>query len=421
VSAWSFLRLDQIASWFGGRLENPDTGRQSSGPSGGGEAIDVSDERALQLTTVYRCIALIAQTVACMPLGFFQRRQDGDRDDLDDDHYVVQLLKWKPNQAMTALEMRVALTMQLVGWGNGYGRVFYSGVGDRERPTSIVPMKPSLTTVYRIADGSLQYHYQTDSGIQVLSAKSVLHLKGLTLDGVVGLSPLSVGRQALSLSVAAERYSAGAFRNGGRPIGTLNFDKFLNAEQREQARKIYQAITSGADNGTNAWVLEGGVKYDAIAISPDDLQMLQSRQFQVSELARLFGVPSHLLNDSDKATSWGSGLEQLNLGFLQYTLTPYLKAWESAVSNRLLTSPDRRKVIVEHNVEGLLRADSAGRAAFYSTMAQNALMTRNEIRKKENLPGKPGGDELTLQSNMTLLRMLADMIASSMRGDPNAL
>jgi HK97 family phage portal protein len=176
--------------------------------------------------------------------------------------------------------------------------------------------------------------------------------------------------------------------------------QFLNKEQRDQARKIYSDITAGAENATNSWVLEGGAKYEAIDIPPDDLQMLESRQFQLAEIARFFRVPSHLINDSEKSTTWGSGLEQLNLAFLQYTLNPYLRQWESVISDSLLTAPDKRRVIVEHNVEGLLRADSAGRAQFYSTMAQNGLMTRNEIRRKENLPPKTGGDELTVQVNL---------------------
>jgi phage portal protein BeeE len=232
----------------------------------------------------------------------------------------------------------------------------------------------------------------------------------------IGLSPLAMARHALGLTIAAERYSAGAFRNGGRPVGTLNFSQFLNKEQRDQARKIYSDITAGAENSTNSWVLEGGAKYEAIDIPPDDLQMLQSRQFQLAEIARFFRVPSHLINDSEKSTTWGSGLEQLNLAFLQYTLNPYLRQWESVITDSLLTAPDKRKVIVEHNVEGLLRADSAGRAQFYAQMAQNGLMTRNEIRRKENLPPKKGGDELTVQVNLAPVGSLP----SATGGAPNA-
>lgn len=403
----------RILHWLiGGGISNPEVGYQSSYPAASGEAVDVSDDRAFQISAVYRCIAILSQTVACMPLGFFERKADG-RTELDDDHYIVTLLKRKPNPAMTPIEFRTAMTAQVAGWGNGYALVGYSGTSNNRRPTSLWPLKPERMMPYRQENGTLTYHYTTDKGVQILAPSSVFHLKGLTVDGVMGLSPLGMGRQALGLTIAAEKYSAGSFRNGGRPIGTLNFDKFLTPEQRDGARKLYQGITAGADAATNMWVLEGGAKYESISVSPDDMQMLESRRFQLGEICRLFGVPSHLVNDSEKATAWGSGLEQLNLGFLQYTLQPYLKAWESTITDSLLTAPDKRRVIVEHNVEGLLRADSAGRASFYSTMVQNGLMTRNEVRRKENLPPKEGGDELTAQVNMASIENL--------NGDPDAV
>ena len=401
--AWYPSRL---LHWLiGGGLNNPEVGYQVSHPGSSGEAVDVTDDRAFQLSAAFRCISIISQTIACMPLGFFERTEDG-REDLDEDHYVVQLLKRKPNPAMTALQFRTAMTTSLTGWGNAYALIGYSGTSNNRRPTSLTPLRTAQMMPHRASDGTITYHYTTNAGVQILAASSVFHLKGLTVDGIVGLSPLGMGRNTLGLAVAAEKYSAGAFRNGGRPIGTLNFDKFLTKEQREQARQIYQGITEGAENNANMWVLEGGSKYDPISISPDDLQMLQSRQFQLAEIARLFGVPSHLINDSEKATAWGSGLEQLNLGFLQYTLTPYMKSWESTINDSLLTAPDKRKVIVEHNVEGLLRADSAGRASFYATMVQNGLMTRNQVRSKENWEPMEGGDELTAQTNLAPLDKL---------------
>lgn len=395
--AWFPMR---IVRWITGRgITNPEQGEQSSGSPGGIPATQVDDDRALGVSAVWSCVRLIAETVGCLPLGFYERTRDGRRD-LDEDHYIVQLLKRKPNQSMTPIEFREAMTLQLALWGNAYALKGFSGTSNNRRITSLIPLRPGSVRVYRMPTGELQYHYETERGVTVYAQQDVFHLKGFSTDGIMGLSPLSMARHALGLSVAAESYSAGAFRNGGRPLGTLNFSQFLTKEQRDQARKIYTEITAGAENNANAWVLEGGSKYEAIDIPPDDLQMLQSRQFQIAEIARFFRVPSHLINDSEKATSWGSGLEQLNLAFLQYTLNPYLRAWESVISDSLLTSPDKRRVIVEHNVEGLLRADSAGRAQFYAQMAQNGLMTRNEIRRKENLPPKDGGDELTVQVNL---------------------
>ena len=404
----------RLLRWLvNGGLSNPDVGAQHPN-IGGSTDLEVGDERALAISAVYRCISLLTNTVACMPLGFFTQAEDGGRTEIPKDHYLPAILKKRPNPLMTALQFRTAMTSSMVGWGNAYAEVGRIG-GLETPPRMLMPLDAGRMTPHRMKDGSVQYHYQTPNGIKVYAAPSILHLKGFTVDGVVGLSPLSIGRYAIGLTVAAEQYSASNFTTGGRPVGTLNFDKFLTPEQREQARKVYQGITAGADNATNAWVLEGGSTYSPVGISPDDMQMLESRRFQLGEIARLFGVPSHLINDSEKATTWGSGLEQLNLSFLQYTLTPYLKAWETSIVDSLLTPVDREKIIVEHNVEGLLRADSVGRASFYATMSQNALMTRNEIRKKENLPAMEGGDELTLQSNMQLLSALAMLLEQQTR------
>jgi HK97 family phage portal protein len=402
----AFFPMWLLRAFGRGALANPETGPQTSGGGGGdAEASHVTDERALAISAVYACARIISQTIGSLPLGFYERTKDG-RQELDPDHTVVQLLKRKPNSTMTAVEFRQAMTLQRVLWGNAYALMGFSGTSNNRRVSSLIPLRPGFVTVHRMRTGDLQYHYSTERGINIYAATEIFHLKGMSTDGVIGLSPLAMARHTLGLSVAAERFSAGAFRNGGRPIGTLNFSQFLNPDQREQARKVYSGITAGAENNANAWVLEGGSKYEAVSIPPDDLQMLDSRKFQLAEICRFFGVPSHLVNDSEKASAWGSGLEQLNLSFLQYCLSPYLVEWETVAADSLLTAPDKRKVIVEHNVEGLLRADSEGRADYYSKMAQNGLMTRNEIRRKENLPPVAGGDELTVQVNLTPLDKL---------------
>lgn len=399
--AWYPKRVFQ---WLVHGLANSETGTQGTGASLGSEAGDISDARALQLSAVWSCVRLISESVACLPLGFYERTTDS-REPLPDTHDLVRLLKRRPNQIMTDVEFREAMTTQLVLWGNGYARIDRRADGT---PTNLTPLVPGKMDVIRSGLGSVYYEYYSDTGIETYQKKDIFHLKGFSAEGVIGFSPLALARQSMGLSVAAEQYSAGAFKRGGRPLGTLNFEKFLTNDQREKARDIYEDITSGAMNNARSWVLEGGTTYTPISIPPDDLQMLQSRQFQLGEIARFFRVPSHLINDSEKATSWGSGLEQLDLGFLKYTLSPYLKRWETTIRDSLMRPVDQQKLIVEHNVEGMLRTDSAARAAFYSQMAQNGLMTRNEIRKKENLPMMEGADDLTAQVNLMPIQKLGE-------------
>jgi len=395
--------FSKILSAFGvGLLSNMDSGQQSTGPGSRSTVagITVNDDRALQVSAVWSCARLITEAVGSLPLNLYSRTADG-REPLDTTHWLYQLLRSSPNQYMTPLEFREAMTLQLVLWGNAYALKTYSG----DRVVALLPLRPEAVTVHRGPEG-LSYHYQTSAGPVIYGQKSIFHIKGFGTDGVVGLSPLAYARQSLGISVAADTHAGSSFANGGRPGGVITFDKFLTPDQRADAKRLYEGISAGPNNANKLWTLEGGSKYESIDIPPDDLQMLETRSFQLAEIARFFRVPSHLINDSDKATSWGSGIEQLNIGFLQYTLAPYLKRWETTIADSIVAPGDKRSIVVEHQIEGLLRADSKSRAEFYSKMAQNGLMTRNEIRGKENLPPKPGGDDLTVQLNLTPVQNL---------------
>lgn len=395
-----------VLRFFGvGQLANPESGAQQSGPTTRGteSGIVVSDERAMQVAAVWSCVRLIAETVASLPLGFYRTEGD-DRAKLERSHPLVELFGRKPNAMMTAQEFREAMTCQLALWGNAYALIDWIG----DRPVALTPLKPECVTPMR-AGSMVTYHVATGSGVTVLAKRSVFHLKGFGTDGIIGLSPLAYARQVLGVTVSADKYASKSFANGGRPGGVLTLDRFLEPKQRELVRDLYSNLSATADNAGQLWVLEGGMKYESISIPPDDMQMLQSRQFQLGEIARIFRVPSHLINDTEKSTSWGSGIEQLNLGFLQYTLRPYLTRWECVLRDCLLTPVERDTLVVEHNVEGLLRADSAARASFYAQMAQNGLMSRNEIRRKENLPAAIGADALTAQVNLAPLDKLGAM------------
>ncbi|TNE75500.1 MAG: phage portal protein [Gammaproteobacteria bacterium] len=386
--------FSRILSAFGvGGMANPEKGAQSSGPASRSTdaGIVVSDERAMQVSAVWACARIITQTVANLPLHFYERGEKGRK--MVDDSQVARLFKRSPNNFMTPKQFRAAMTLQRVLWGNAYAHVTRVG----GRPVQMVPLKPEAMTPYRLESG-LQYHYNTGSGIKVFAPESIFHLKGFSTDGVVGLSTLAYARHILGTTVAADTYASKAFANGGMPVGQITFDKFLTDEQRAQAKILYDNLYAGVQRAGEPVIMEGGSKYEAIGIHPDDMQMLESRSFQLGEIARMFGVPSHMINDNEKTTSWGTGIEQQTIAFLQYTLKPYLEEWEDVISASLLNKSS--DIYAEHNVEGLLRGDSAARSSFYSTMVQNGLMTRNEVRRTENLPEVEGGDDLTIQVNL---------------------
>jgi len=397
MSVWGWFK----GAFGGGALTNPDEGAQQSGPAGGrSEAnVVVTDERAMKISTVFACVRLLVQTGATMPLGFFTRTEDG-RDPLASDHYLCQLLKYQPNNFMTAKEFRQALWTQRVLWGNGYAKIRWMG----NRPVSLTPLKPEFMTVERGNDG-LIYHYSTQNGIIDYSQRDIFHLKGFSADGIMGMSALAYARESMGLSVSADRSAATSINGTARVV--LETDDFPTSDQKEQLRRMYGHDADTVEFRDGLMIVPGGMKYRGISIPPDDLQLLESRQFQVPEICRFFGVPAVMVDGAAGATAaWPASYEQQVLSFLQFGLKPYLEEWEDKVPASLVTGSERQSVIVEHNVEGLLRADSAGRSSFYSSMVQNGILSRNEVRKKENLPSVEGADELTVQVNMTNLEDL---------------
>ena len=385
-----------------GGLGNPDKGAQSTGPASRetDAGISVTDERALQISTVWACARIITQTVAGLPLKVYERLDDG-RQEVDRNHPLNRLINVSPNRYMTPKQFRAAMTLQRVLWGNGYA--VKERIGNRV--VALTPLRPEHVEVHRGETGTT-YHYATDRGPVVYAQESILHLKGFSPDGIVGLSPLSFARRQMGITVSADTYAAKAFANGGMPIIELRYDKILKADQRKELRDLYKQQHASAFNAGEPIISEAGVTAQSIGIPPDVMQMLESRRFSVSETGRFYGVPNHMLNDTTGSTSWGSGLEQQNIAFLQYVLKPYLEEWEDVLMNSLLAPRDRENIVVEHTVEGLMRGDTKTRAEFYSTMAQNGLMTRNEIRKKENLPSVEGGDDLTVQVNLAPINEL---------------
>ena len=402
-SKWS-----RIWSFFGNKgLSNADQGKQESGPGSNvsESSIVVSDERAMQVSAVWSCVRLITETIGSLPLHTYERIEGG-RKKADIDHPLVRLLQDKPNQYMNPMEMREALTMQLVLWGNGYALI------DRinNRPVSIIPLKPENMEVFRTEQG-LVYKYSTEKGPVYYTSKDIFHLKGFSPDGVMGLSPLAYSMHVMGVTVSADKFAGSQFANRGQPKGVLQTDLVLDQTQREQMKQIYEGVSS-TDKDSRLWVLEGGVKYSPITIPPDQLQMLQSREFQLSEIARIYRVPSHLINDSTKNTSFGTGVEQMNLAFLTHTISPYLERWEAAIQDQLVSRADKRNIYAEHDVSRLLRSDSKARSEYYSKMTQNGIMTRKEAREKENLPYKEGSDELTVQVNLAPLDQLEKINAN---------
>lgn len=385
-----------------GGLSNPDEGYQLGAleKTYTEAGIAVTDERALKVSSVWACVQLISNSVAGLPLNVFRDKEEG-REPLQSRHFLTDLLHIQPNPWMKPRDFRLAMTVQMALWNNAYAEIGYSG----DRPVSLMPLRPGRMTPFISESGELSYHYKVDEGVKVYAPRSILHLKGFGTDGVVGAERNNFAREAYGLAVSADMYASKQFANGGRPGGVLTVDEFLTEKQREQVRTLYQGMSEGAQNSGKMWVLEGGMKYDALDFSADQMQMLASRAHQVSEIARFFGVPSVLIGAGDNSSSaWPASFEQQMLMFLTHTIQPYLDEWECALRYSLV--PKNSDIDVDHDTTALVKMDSQAKARFLSTNVQNGLMTRNEARRRLNLPEMDGADDLTVQTNLSPLEDL---------------
>jgi HK97 family phage portal protein len=246
------------------------------------------------------------------------------------------------------------------------------------------------------------YLYRVDNDVMALAADSVLHVKGMG-NGTLGLSRLDYMRATTNECANALTAASKLFSSGGKPTGVLMVDNVLSAEQRAAIRNNFSEMQSG--NASRLFVLEANMKYQQLSLSPEDMQLLETRQFGVEEVCRWFGVPPVLVGHSN-VTTWGSGVEQIIEGFYKFTCRPIMVGIEQAIAKRVLTPAQRARYTVEFNFEGLLRVNLKDRAEVYSKLLQNGVFTRNEARQLENMPPIPGGDKITVQSNLVELQNL---------------
>lgn len=381
----------------GGRLVTPDKGSQMAGTSAHGvvgESV-VTDERNMQISTVWACIRLISTVTASLPLDVYQTK-DNQRSKVPGTHPLAKLLRFRPNNFMTALEFREAMTMQLCAYGNAYAHVERNSVGD---VISMVPLMSANMEVRLSENGkAVIYRYRRDTEYADFTQKEIFHLKGFGFNGLTGLSPLAFSAKSAGVAIAMEDNQREFFANGAKSPQILMTDgKVLTKEQRGQLEENFKEIAGGPVK-KRLWILESGFTTQSIGVSPQDSEILAARKFQVAELARFYGVPPHLVGDVDKTTSWGTGIEQQNLGFLQYTLKPYLDRWEYSIERWLVKESEQGSIHAEHNLDGLLRGDSTSRASFMQIMVNTGIRTVNEVRRLDNLPPLPGGDVATRQS-----------------------
>lgn len=366
----------------------------------------VTERSSMQMTAVYSCVRILAEAVAGLPLHLYKYNESGGKERAAENQLYF-LLHDEPNPEMTSFVFRETLMTHLLLWGNAYAQLIRNGKGE---VIALYPLMPNRMTVDRDNKGRLYYQYWrgkdeaklSRDNIVILQPSDVLHIPGLGFDGLVGYSPIAMAKNAVGMAIACEEYGAKFFANGATPGGILEHPGIVKDPAR--VRESWNAVYQGSGNAHRIAVLEEGMKYTPIGISPEQAQFLETRKFQINEIARIFRVPPHMVGDLEKSSF--SNIEQQSLEFVKYTLEPWLVRWEQAMVRSLLSKTEKEKYFIKFNVDGLLRGDYESRMNGYATARQNGWMSANDIRQLENLDrisAAEGGDLYLINGNMTKL------------------
>ena len=368
---------------------------------------NVTERSSMQMTAVYSCVRVLAEAVAGLPLHLYKYTDSGGKDKALE-HPLYFLLHDEPNPEMTSFVFRETLMTHLLLWGNAYAQLIRNGRGE---VVGIYPLMPNRVSVNRDDKGNIYYKYLRgleDAHLNkenevILLHSEVLHIPGLGFDGLVGYSPIAMAKNAIGMAIACEEYGAKFFANGATPGGILEHPGVV--KDPERVRASWNSAFGGSANANKVAVLEEGMKYTPISISPNEAQFLETRKFQINEIARIFRVPPHMVGDLEKSSF--SNIEQQSLEFVKYTLEPWLIRWEQSLVRSLILPGDKGKYFIKFNVDGLLRGDYESRMNGYATARQNGWMSANDIRALENLDQiseEDGGNLYLINGNMTKLK-----------------
>jgi HK97 family phage portal protein len=383
----------------------------------------VNERTAMQTTAVYACVRILAEAIASLPLHVYEYQDDGGKK-LVHDHPLYYLLHDEPNPEMTSFVFRETLMSHLLIWGNAYAQIIRDGAG---RVLGLYPLLPDKMDVQRDDKGNIYYVYSRNSdenpmfkeyGNIKLKAEDVLHIPGLGFDGLIGYSPIAMAKNAVGMTLACEEYGASFFANGANPGGVLEHPGVL--KDPSKVRESWNSVYRGVSNAHKIAVLEEGMKYQQIGIPPEEAQFLETRKFQINEIARLYRIPPHMVGDLDKSSF--SNIEQQSLEFVKYTLDPWVIRWEQSLQRSLLLPSEKGKYFIKLNVDGLLRGDYQSRMNGYAVGRQNGWFSANDIREMENMnpiPDEEGGNLYLINGAMTKLAD-AGAFAKTDMGQQNA-
>jgi len=382
----------------------------------GGQAkagVMVTEKTAMNATAVFACVRILAETLASLPFPVYTRLEGGGKRRAPE-HPLYNVLHDAPNPYMTSFALRETLMGHLVTWGNAYANIKRDGRG---QVTELWPLRPDRMREVKWDNGKLKYYYQIDDGtISAINSSAVLHIAGLGFDGVMGYSPIRMAADAVGLALATEEYGARFFGNGAKPGGILKHPNRLKDDARTNLQNSWNKMHQGLSNQHRIAILEEGMDYVQIGLPPEDSQFLQTRKFQLQEIARIYRVPPHMLADLERATF--SNIEHQSIDFVVHTVRPWLVRWEQAIKQKLFLPDEREKYFAEFLVDGLLRGDTQSRFDAYQKGFQVGGFSVNEILELENRnPIGEEGDKRFVPMNMIPLNMVGEFKPES-SGEP---
>lgn len=402
--------ISRFFSWIGGGILRDQSGQQLSTPSVM-SATPTSPDAAMQVSTVYACVSLLARVISSLPLMVYETLPDGRRK-LARDSRLWMVLHSRPNDVMTPRDFWSTMIMHWAMRGNAYAQIIRDSSGDL---VSLWPLSPDQTEVFVDSKGQVAYKYQKDGKTYILGVNDVLHIKDIG-NGLIGLSKLSFMSSSVKEATDTQKFATANAENYGKPSGILTVDHILKKEnkngvnERERIRQsLYDFRTGGS---SKIVVLEADMKFNPVTLTPEESQLIENRRFSVEEICRWFGVPPVLIGASG-ATTWGSGISEITSGFVKFTIGPMLVSIEQALRSRVFTLEERMTMQAEFSLDALMRGDITSRYQAYATAVQNGFKTRNEVRQLENDEPVEGGDVLTAQTNLAPLDKLGQVTGGS--------
>src|SRR5690554_1475630 len=382
-----------VRGWFGspgGPTRNE--GLQTSVPmSGGDTAAPVTFDSAMQISAVWGAVRIVSETIGSLPFDLYELTPQGRK--VAESHPLHRVLTRRPNRYQTRVEFWESMALNLAISGNAYAIIQRAG----DRIIGLLPLSSSQVETSLLADGSVIHTYTDGTDVKVYSSQNIWHVK-LFGNGIVGLSPLAYAQNSVGIAIAADRRVTKIFSNGAKPSGVLTIDKTLTKEQRAQVRQNFSELEEG--NQDRLFVLEAGMQYQQVSMSPQDIELLESRRFQIEDIGRFFGVPSILLNQTFGQSSLGSNVYEIFSGFYKLNLRPYLEKFEESILRWLMTEDEAKRYEAEFDFDSLLRADTLSRYQANREAINSGQLTPNEARISEGRPALPGGDQLLIQGAM---------------------